>query len=74
MAEYQIPMICTISTVRVVDADSLEDAIEKAYDDLPGGVMFLNHEYPDEGEWEPDEMAIRYEHPEEANDYYGVEH
>ncbi|MCV7708678.1 hypothetical protein M3C81_000760 [Micrococcus luteus] len=71
MATYQIPMISTISTVRTVEADSLEDAIEKAYDDMPGGVMFLNHEYPDEGDWEPDEMGIRDSYPEEANDYYG---
>lgn len=73
MAEYQIPMICIISTVRDVDADSLEDAIKKAYDDLPGGVMFLNHEYPDEGDWEPHEESIREDYPDEANDYFGEE-
>lgn len=73
MTEYQIPMICTISTVRTVEADNLLDAISEAYSDMPGGVMFLNHEYPDEGDWMPDEMAIRCEHPDEANDYFGEE-
>ena len=70
MATYEIPMICTISTVRTVEADNLEDAIDEAYNDMPGGVMFLNHEYPDEGEWEPDADSIKYSYPSEAADYY----
>ncbi|MDK8526490.1 hypothetical protein QP858_08060 [Trueperella bernardiae] len=70
MATYQIPMICTISTVRTVEADSLQDAIDEAYNDMPSGVMFLNHEYPDEGDWEPDEMEIKDRYPAEAADYY----
>lgn len=73
MTKYQIPLTCTISTIRTVEADNLEDAIVKAYNDLPGGVMFLNHEYPDEGDWETDEQAIREYHPDEANDYFGEE-
>lgn len=73
MAEYRIPMICTISTVRTVEADNLEDAIGKAHNDLPGGVMFMNHEYPDEGDWEAEETSIRESYPEEADDYYGKE-
>jgi hypothetical protein len=52
MAEkYRVVVKNTVSTVVEVEADDEADAMDKAEEGLPG-LMFLNHKYPDEGEWE----------------------
>lgn len=40
-----------VSTVVEVEADSKEDAIDVALTEGVPGLMFLDHHYPDEGEW-----------------------
>lgn len=36
---------------REIEAEDYEEAIEEFYTEGVPGLMFLNHEYPDEGEW-----------------------
>ena len=55
MSTYEVPMICTVSTVVKVEADDYESAIEAAYEQGVPGLMFLDHTYPDEGDWSVDE-------------------
>lgn len=53
MPRYRVPLNCLVSTTVVVEADSPEDAIEEALTEGTPGLVFLNHTYPDEGEWYP---------------------
>lgn len=55
MAEYEVPIICTISTIKKIEADSKEKAIEKFYEQGEVDVMFTDHRYPDMGDWAVDE-------------------
>lgn len=57
MPRYRVYPYMTISTVREVDADSPSDAIDEALQDI-GSVMFLDHTFPDEGEWDADEALV----------------
>lgn len=58
---YRVVMEATISAVVDVEAESEEDAIDQADMEGLGQVMFLNHTYPDMGEWEAVEA---FEHDE----------
>jgi hypothetical protein len=51
--KYRVYLSATVSTVVTVEADSRDDAIEQACDNVPQ-LMFLNHTYPDVDEWEGD--------------------
>lgn len=62
MAMYEVPIICTISTTKRIEAESKEEAIQKFYDEGETDVMFLDHRYPDMGDWEVDE---EYENDQE---------
>lgn len=55
MAVYEVPIYCTISTIKKIEADSKEEAIQAFYDQGETDVMFLDHRYPDMGDWEVDE-------------------
>ena len=59
MPVFEIPAQTVISTITRVEADTLEEAIDEQY--LRGweGVMFLDHRYPDVGDWEIDEAWAR---------------
>jgi len=63
MTMYKLYASTTISTVTEVEADSLEDAISEQYQEGWPGIMFLNHDYPDVGEWEIDEKAANEDYP-----------
>lgn len=63
MAEYVLYATMTISTASTVEADSLEEAIEKRYEEGWPGVMFLDHTYPDIGDWYIDEEAAEEDYP-----------
>lgn len=67
MNSYKFYATCTISTVVEVDGETRDEAIENAYlsGDGLGQVMFLNHKYPDMGDWEIDEDVAREEYPED---------
>lgn len=62
MAMYEVPIICTISTIKKIEADSKEEAIEKFYEQGEVDVMFLDHRFPGMGDWAVDED---YENDEE---------
>lgn len=55
MAQFAIGATQTVSTVTYVEAETLEEAIDKQYQQGWMQLMFLDHRYPDEGEWEIDE-------------------
>ena len=52
MKKYRVVMECNISHVVDVEAETEEDALNEANRQGLGQVMFLNHDYPDMGEWE----------------------
>lgn len=52
MAEFEIPFEAHVSSYVKVEADSLEEAVEKAYIQGLPGLMHLDHTYPDVSEWE----------------------
>lgn len=62
---YNLYVTNTVSTAVDIEADSLEEAIEEFYIKGLPGLMFLDHTYPDEGEWEVDEEAAREDYPDE---------
>ncbi len=63
--KYTLYVSEIISTAVDIEAETLDDAIEQFYNEGMPGVMFLDHRYPDEGEWEVDEEAARLDYPEE---------
>lgn len=65
MKTYTLYVSETVSTAVEIEAESLEDAITEFYQEGLPGLMFLNHEYPDEGEWEVDEEAALEDYPDE---------
>ena len=52
MTTYELYAKMVVSTTTTVEANSVEEAIDKQYDEGWKGLMFLDHTYPDEGEWE----------------------
>lgn len=52
MPRYRVyltkPIHCSVD----VDADDPDSAVDEALLNAPGSVMFLDHTYPDEGEWD----------------------
>lgn len=64
MATYTLYATNTVSTVVGIEADSLEEAIDEAYIQGFPGLMFLDHTYPDVGDWEIDEEQAREDYPE----------
>lgn len=56
--KFRVYLQNTISTAVVVEADNEDDAIDEAIMNNPGEVMFLNHTYPDMGEWEESEVEV----------------
>ncbi len=67
MEEYQIPFQTTVSSWLKVKANSLQEAVEEAYQQGVPGLMHLNHTYPDVGEWEVPEWF--YEENPELDEY-----
>ena len=65
MAVYKLYATNTISTVTTVEAETLNDAIDEAYKEGWHQVMFLNHTYPDMGEWEIDLEVAHEDYPDE---------
>lgn len=61
MARYAVTMMNVVSTTVDVEADSSEEAADKALMDGVPGLMFLDHTYPDEGDWyvEDEEFDVR---------------
>lgn len=53
---YRVYVYETISTCVEVEAADEDAAAEEVLTTGLPGVMFLNHEYPDEGEWEVDSV------------------
>ena len=65
MAKFHVFMTAVVSTTVEVEAEDREEAIEKAYEKGTPGLMFLDHTYPDEGDWMiPSEMFPEYNNPE----------
>lgn len=52
MTTYELYAKMVVSTTTTVEANSVEEAIDKQYDEGWKGLMFLDHTYPDEGELE----------------------
>ena len=52
MAEFEIPFEAKVFSTVKVEADTLEEAVDAAYEKGVEGLMHLNHTYPDVGEWE----------------------
>jgi hypothetical protein len=58
MARYSVSMSTTVSYSVEVEAEDEQDAKEKAIGVGLPGLMFLDHRYPDEGDWEPTEAYL----------------
>ncbi len=56
MKRYRVYMQQTVSYPLEVEAESAETAEEEAHRIGLPGLMFLDHRYPDEGEWEVSEV------------------
>lgn len=55
MSEYTVWFSTPAEAAVTVQADDPDDAIEKAYNDLPGSLCHqCAHDYQVGGEWEPD--------------------
>jgi len=59
MPVFEIPASTIISTITRVEAETLDEAIDIQYMQGWVGVMFLDHRYPDVGEWDIDEEWAR---------------
>ena len=57
MPKYRIYSSVVVSTYDVIDAHSAEEAIQMRYDKGWRALMFVDHSYPDVGDWEVDEDA-----------------
>lgn len=72
MAKYGVYMMNVVSTIVKVEADSEDEAIEKAFEEGAPGLMFLDYTYPDEGDWEsPSTLFPGVNQPED--DVYLIE-
>lgn len=52
MSQYTIPFIVTASSAVTVDADSVEEALEKAYEDFDYPDTNITNDFEIDGEWE----------------------
>ena len=71
MTSYNIPFTQVVTGHVTVEADSLAEAVSKAEMKGLPSLMFVNHDYPDEGEWEVNEDMLRDIYPGE--DLYAEE-
>ena len=72
MAKYRVFLNAVVSTTVEVEAEDGDAAVEEALADGLPGLMFLNHTYPDVGEWTtPSDLFPEYAKPED--DYEKVE-
>ena len=75
MTSYSIPFTQVVTGHLTVEADTLDEAVQKAEMEGLPGLMFLNHDYPDEagwtGGWEIDKQALIDNYPGE--DLYAEE-
>ena len=51
MPRWSVPLDAAITHYVSVEADTADEAAEKAYQQIPT-IMTTHHEYPDVGEWE----------------------
>lgn len=65
MKTYTLYAVETVSTVVEIEAETLEDAIEEFYQQGLPSLMFVDHRYPDESDWEIDVEAAHEDYPEE---------
>jgi len=65
MAKWGVSLVNTVSTVVYVEAESREEAIDAALMEGLPGLMFLNHEYPDEGDWDVPSAFDEHSRPED---------
>lgn len=56
MPTYRVYMTAVVSTVKMIEADDEDQATEIAYDQGVPTLMFVDHTYPDEGQWDVDEV------------------
>lgn len=68
MKTYTLYVSETVSTAVEIEAETLDDAIGEFYQQGLPHLMFLDHRYPDEGEWEVDEEAAREDYPEDEEE------
>ena len=65
MPSYNIQFTQVVNGHLTVEADTLAEAVSKAEEKGLPGLMFLNHDYPDEAGWEIDEQALIDNYPDE---------
>ena len=65
MPSYRIPFTQVVTGHLTVEADTLAEAVREAEKEGLPGLMFLNHDYPDEAGWEIDEQALIDNYPGE---------
>ena len=66
MAAYSIPFTQTVTGYRMVEAETLADAVREAkMEGLPGLVFSGQYDYPDESGWEVDDQALIDNYPDE---------
>lgn len=62
MSTWRVYMTNTVSAVVEVDADDRETAIEKALRKGLPQLRFLDHTYPDEGDWDVEDALKLEDH------------
>ena len=67
MKTYQVPCCWQVYTWANVEADSFDDAIEKAQGDLKYSIMDKNNPIYVKGSFEMDYEVIEYEKEKECN-------
>ena len=67
MKTYQVPCCWQVYTWANVEADSFDDAIEKAQGDLKYSIMDKNNPTYVQGSFEMDYEVIKYEKEKECN-------
>tara|TARA_Y100001937_G_C7003458_1_gene277555 strand:- start:103 stop:309 length:207 start_codon:yes stop_codon:yes gene_type:complete len=67
MKTYQVPCCWQVYTWANVEADSFDDAIEKAQGDLKYSIMDKNNPIYVQGSFEMDYEVIKYEKEKECN-------
>tara|TARA_Y100001933_G_C18983215_1_gene557470 strand:- start:1042 stop:1248 length:207 start_codon:yes stop_codon:yes gene_type:complete len=67
MKTYQVPCCWQVYTWANVEADSFDDAVEKAQGDLKYSIMDKNNPIYVQGSFEMDYEVIKYEKEKECN-------
>ena len=67
MKTYQVPCCWQVYTWANVEADSFDDAVEKAQGDLKYSIMDKNNPIYVQGSFEMDYEVIEYEKEKECN-------